>query len=172
MARQTVIHVAQQAATHNTGTKFYEIFRFYNEFGAFVVNRYGKVTNIASGGSESFDSGAPTEMEKVYEKKRRAKFGESGGYVHPITWQTAAAGALLRSPDHPNYRSSFDITNTEQAKKFESAILAIFSDKSVFQAICNALNLPGSGDGLGLDIPDFEEVPEEVRAADESWGAW
>lgn len=167
-----MIHIEHHAATHSSGTKFYETFMFHNEFGAMVVTRYGKVSTAASGGAESFNSGPPSEMRELYEKKCRAKFSEKGGYVNEIKWQSSATGAILRTPDHRLYRSSYDMKDEMQAGFFANAITSIFADKSVFKAIQEALNLPGAGDGLGIEVPEFVEVPEEIRTADASWGAW
>lgn len=172
MARQTVVRVKHKAAIHDSGTKFYEVFLFENDFGGFFITRYGKIAQQETGGQESFDAATPTNAESSFESKLRQKFSTKGGYVHDIRWEKSAMGAALRCPMSDDFSRMFRADNPGEFKTLRDAVLQIFNNDAVFQQLCDALDLPGAGDIEMIPVPVFEEVPEEVRAADESWGAW
>lgn len=172
MARQNVVHVRHKAAIHDSGTKFYEIFLFENDFGGFFISRYGKIAQAETGGQESFDASDPTSSISTYDSKQRQKFSSKGGYTHDMEWEVSAMGAALRCPRHPNFARMFRADDPEAFGALREALVQIFNSTDVFQQLCNALDLPGVEDGEIVPIPVFEEVPEEVRAADETWGAW
>lgn len=172
MARQNVVHVRHKAAVHTSGTKFYEIFLFENDFGGFFISRYGKFAQAEAGGQESFDAADPSSSIAAYENKQRQKFSPKGGYTSEMEWNATSMGAALRCHLHPDFSRMFRADDPKGFNALRDALNQIFSSSDVFQQLCNALNLPGVEDGEIIPIPVFEEVPEEVRAADESWGAW
>lgn len=173
MARQTIVNVRHDAAIHTGGTKFYEIFLFENEYGGFFVNRYGKVSQLNNGGQESFDAANPTSAESTYESKLRQKFSPKGGYTEGVRWNLAGdPAAVIRDKSAPDFQRRFDMTSEYDSSALKAAMRSIFGNDDAFSQMCEALDLPGPGDIETIKVPEFEEVPEEVRAADESWGAW
>lgn len=173
MTRQTIVNVRHQAAVHTSGSKFYEIFLFENDFGSFFISRYGKIGQMERGGQESFDAAAPSSGESSYESKLRQKFGAKGGYTEAPKWSLHGdPSAVLRDKTAPDFQRRFDMTDTLDAHALKASLFAIFGTDEVLNQIKDALNLPGPGDAEMIAVPEFEEVPEEVRAADESWGAW
>ena len=173
MTRQNMVNVRHKAAIHTSGTKFYEIFLFENEFGAFFINRYGKVNQLEHGGQEGFDPLTPTSGDQAYENKLRQKFSPKGGYTESPAWSLHGdPSAVLRDKTAPDFQARFDVTNALDESTLKASLFAIFGTEEVFNSLKEALNLPGAGDIEMIPVPVFEEVPEEVRAADESWGAW
>lgn len=173
MTRQTIVNVRHQAAVHTSGTKFYEIFLFENDFGSFFISRYGKIGQMERGGQESFDAATPSSGESSYESKLRQKFGAKGGYTEAPKWSLHGdPSAVLRDKTAPDFQRRFDMTDALDAAALKASLFAIFGTDEVLNQIKDALNLPGPGDAEMIAVPEFEEVPEEVRAADESWGAW
>lgn len=173
MARQTVVNVRHDAAIHNSGTKFYEIFLFENEFGAFFINRYGKVSQLNTGGQEGFDALTPTSGDQAYESKLRQKFSQKGGYTEGVRWNLAGdPAAVLRDRTAPDFQCRFDMTEEYDSSALKASIRSIFGNDDAFNQMCEALNLPGPGDLETIKVPEFEEVSAEERAADETWGAW
>lgn len=173
MARQTVVRVKHRAAMHDAGTKFYEVFLFENDFGGFFVSRYGKAAQQDQGGQESFEAAPPTTAEEAFNKKVRQKFSEKGGYTHEIEWHAGCSGGVIRNPLAPGFSRVFTAGDgVFNLDALRNATDEIFNSPAVFQQMCDALNLPGAEDIEMVPIVVFEEVPEEVRAADASWGAW
>ncbi len=173
MTRQTIVNVRHQAAVHTSGTKFYEIFLFENDFGSFFASRYGKIAQMERGGQESFEASAPSSGESGYENKLRQKFTAKGGYLVAPKWSLHGnPSAVLRDNTAPDFQRRFDMTDALDASTLKAALFAIFGTDEVLNQLKEALNLPGPGDAEMIAVPEFEEVPEEVRAADQSWGAW
>lgn len=169
MTRQNMVNVRHKAAVHTSGTKFYEIFLFENEFGAFFINRYGKVNQLEHGGQEWFDAFTPTSGDKVYENKLRQKFSLKGGYTEGVRWNLAGDPAVVLR-DRNERR--FDMTEEYDSSALKASMRSIFGNDDAFNQMCEALNLPGPGDLETIKVPEFEEVSAEERAADETWGAW
>lgn len=173
MARQTIVRVKHIAATHQSGTKFYEMFLFENEFGGLFVTRYGKTAQLERGGQEAFEPGTPEDSENRWDSKRRAKFSSKGGYEHDVTWNLSGRpSAVLRDRAAPDHQTMFDMTKEYDASALKASMADIFGTDAIFDQVCDALNLPGADDIEIVPMPVFAEVSEEDRAADTSWGAW